>query len=69
MYFYRLLRGNQTYSFPIHLCDEILPSPIFYGTVTPLVVFAIVRRLVVEPYMQQQKAKDLERHRAMHYAQ
>nr|CAG4650026.1 EOG090X03AJ [Sida crystallina] len=65
----KLYRGNQIYHFPIHLCDEVFPSPIFYGTVTPIVVWVIVRRLVVEPYIQQQKAKDIERHRAMHHAQ
>lgn len=65
----RLLRGNQVYNFPIHLCEDVLPSPIFYGTVAPLVAWVLVRRLVVEPYIQQQKAKDIERHRAMHHAQ
>nr|CAG4647760.1 EOG090X03AJ [Moina brachiata]SVE92914.1 EOG090X03AJ [Moina brachiata] len=65
----KLSRGNQAYNFPIHLCEEVLPSPIFYGTVAPLVALIIVRRLIVEPYMQQQKAKDIERHRAMHHSQ
>jgi len=64
-----LTRGNQVYNFPIHLCDEVLPSPIFYGTVPPVVAWVIVRRLIVEPYVQQQKAQDIERHRAMHHAQ
>lgn len=65
----KLTRGNQVYNFPIHLCDEVLPSPIFYGTVAPVVAWVIVRRLIVEPYVQQQKAQDIERHRAMHHAQ
>nr|CAG4648550.1 EOG090X03AJ [Polyphemus pediculus] len=65
----KLTRGNQVYNFPIHLCEEVLPSPIFYGTVTPMVAWVIVRRLIVEPYIQQQKTKDIERHRAMHHAQ
>jgi len=65
----RVSRGNQIYNFPIHLCEEVLPSPIFYGTVTPMVAWIIVRRLIVEPYVQQQKAKDIERHRAMHHSQ
>nr|CAG4650833.1 EOG090X03AJ [Simocephalus serrulatus]SVE94140.1 EOG090X03AJ [Simocephalus serrulatus] len=65
----KLSRGNQIYNFPIHLCDEVLPSPIFYGTVTPMVAWIIVRRLVVEPYIQKQKVKDIERHRAMHHSQ
>nr|CAG4649188.1 EOG090X03AJ [Scapholeberis mucronata]SVE93518.1 EOG090X03AJ [Scapholeberis mucronata] len=65
----KLSRGNQIYNFPIHLCDEVIPSPIFYGTVTPMVAWIIIRRLVVEPYIQQQKVKDIERHRAMHHSQ
>jgi len=65
----KLTRGNQVYNFPIHLCEEVMPSPIFYGTVAPMVAWVIVRRLIVEPYIQQQKAKDIERHRAMHHAQ
>jgi DnaJ family protein C protein 11 len=35
----KLIRASQTYTFPIHLSDEILTQPIFYGTVTPLVVW------------------------------
>nr|CAG4646907.1 EOG090X03AJ [Megafenestra aurita]SVE92290.1 EOG090X03AJ [Megafenestra aurita] len=65
----KLSRGNQMYNFPIHLCEEVLPSPIFYGTVTPMVAWIIVRRLVVEPYIQKQKVKDIERHRAQHHSQ
>nr|CAG4637676.1 EOG090X03AJ [Chydorus sphaericus] len=65
----KLVRGNQIYNFPIHLCEEVLPSPIFYGTVTPIVTWIIVRRVIVEPYIQQQKAKDIERNRAMHHTQ
>nr|SVE70323.1 EOG090X03AJ [Daphnia similis]SVE70947.1 EOG090X03AJ [Daphnia similis]SVE72210.1 EOG090X03AJ [Daphnia similis] len=65
----KLSRGNQIYNFPIHLCHEVLPSPIFYGTVTPMVAWIIIRRVVVEPYMQQQKVKDIERHRAVHHSQ
>nr|CAG4641554.1 EOG090X03AJ [Eurycercus lamellatus] len=65
----KLSRGNQIYNFPIHLCEDVLPSPIFYGTVTPMVAWIIIRRLIVEPYIQQQKAKDIERHRAMHQTQ
>jgi len=34
-----------------------------------MVAWVIVRRLIVEPYVQQQKAKDIERHRAMNQAQ
>ena len=35
---------------PIHLSQEISASMIFYATVTPLAVYYIVNKLVVEPY-------------------
>ena len=34
-----------------------------------MVAWIIVRRLVVEPYIRQQKVRDIERHRAMHHSQ
>lgn len=34
-----------------------------------MVAWIIIRRVIVEPYMQQQKVNDIERHRAMHHSQ
>ncbi|KAK9686110.1 DnaJ domain [Popillia japonica] len=44
----RLTRANQVYSFPIHLCEEILPAPIFYATIVPVVVYVINNRIIEE---------------------
>lgn len=51
----RLARANQTYLFPVHLTDQLLPSAIFYATVGPLLVYMAVHRLIVIPYTQAQK--------------
>ncbi|XP_044751000.1 dnaJ homolog subfamily C member 11 [Coccinella septempunctata] len=59
----RLTRANQVYSFPIHLCEEILPSPIFYATVVPVVLYTIVKKGVVEPFLKEQKASKAEKQR------
>ncbi|XP_022905973.1 dnaJ homolog subfamily C member 11 isoform X2 [Onthophagus taurus] len=59
----RLTRANQVYSFPIHLCEEVLPAPIFYATVVPLVVYVIIKKGFVEPFLKEQHAKQVEKQR------
>ncbi|XP_053171921.1 dnaJ homolog subfamily C member 11 [Scomber japonicus] len=56
----KLARASQTYLFPVHLTDQLLPSAVFYATVGPLLVYLAVHRLVIIPYTQQQKEQDLE---------
>lgn len=57
----RLNRANQTYSFPIHLCEEIMPSAVFYATVVPLVVYVLVKKGIVEPFYKEQQAQMIEK--------
>ncbi|XP_966551.1 dnaJ homolog subfamily C member 11 isoform X2 [Tribolium castaneum] len=57
----RLTRANQVYNFPIHLCEEIMPSPVFYATVVPLIVYVVVKKGFVEPFLKEQKAKKVEK--------
>lgn len=45
----KLIRASQTYTFPIHLSDEILMQPIFYGTLTPLVAWFSLKKLIFDP--------------------
>ncbi|XP_001365733.1 dnaJ homolog subfamily C member 11 isoform X1 [Monodelphis domestica] len=59
----KLNRASQTYFFPIHLTDQLLPSAIFYATVGPLVVYFAMHRLVIKPYLRAQKEKELEKQR------
>ncbi len=44
-------RASQSLMFPIHLSNEIVPSAIFYGTVTPLLAYYVVKKLVIDPYV------------------
>ncbi|KAJ1074510.1 hypothetical protein K5549_001205 [Capra hircus] len=59
----KLNRASQTYFFPVHLTDQLLPSAVFYATVGPLVVYFALHRLVIRPYLRAQKEKELEKQR------
>ncbi|KAM8829352.1 dnaJ homolog subfamily C member 11a isoform X1 [Synchiropus splendidus] len=59
----KLNRASQTYFFPIHLTDNLLPSAVFYATVGPLVFYLAMQRLIIQPYMRAQKEQDLEKQR------
>ncbi|XP_049894193.1 dnaJ homolog subfamily C member 11-like [Epinephelus moara] len=56
----KLARASQTYLFPVHLTDQLLPSAVFYATVGPLLVYMAVHRLIIIPYTQAQKEEELE---------
>uniref|UniRef100_G1T0F3 DnaJ homolog subfamily C member 11 n=1 Tax=Oryctolagus cuniculus TaxID=9986 RepID=G1T0F3_RABIT len=59
----KLNRASQTYFFPIHLTDQLLPSAVFYATVGPLVVYFAMHRLIIKPYLRAQKEKELQKQR------
>uniref|UniRef100_A0AAV2M4S1 DnaJ homolog subfamily C member 11 n=1 Tax=Knipowitschia caucasica TaxID=637954 RepID=A0AAV2M4S1_KNICA len=56
----KLSRASQTFLFPVHLTDQLLPSAVFYATVGPLLFYLAVHRLVIVPVTQAQKEQDLE---------
>ncbi|XP_041702518.1 dnaJ homolog subfamily C member 11-like isoform X1 [Coregonus clupeaformis] len=59
----KLNRASQTYFFPIHLTDQLLPSAVFYATVGPLLFYLAIQRLIIRPYVHLQQEQDLEKHR------
>ncbi|XP_072238627.1 dnaJ homolog subfamily C member 11-like [Leuresthes tenuis] len=56
----KLARASQTYLFPVHLTDQLLPSAVFYATVGPLLMYMVIHRLIIIPYSQAQKEQELE---------
>ncbi|XP_054882956.1 dnaJ homolog subfamily C member 11 [Poeciliopsis prolifica] len=56
----KLARASQTYLFPVHLTDQLLPSAVFYATVGPLLAYVAVHRLIIIPYTKAQKEQELE---------
>ncbi|XP_056398314.1 dnaJ homolog subfamily C member 11 isoform X2 [Hyla sarda] len=59
----KLNRASQTYFFPIHLTDQLLPSAVFYATAGPLIIYVAMHRLIIKPYLKAQKEKELEKQR------
>jgi len=57
----KVTRSSQTYLFPIHLSDELLPQPIFYGTIAPVLLWLAVKKIVIEPYRARLKAEEREK--------
>lgn len=55
----RLARASQTYLFPVHLTDQLLPSAVFYATVGPLLVYMAIHRLIIIPYTRAQKEESV----------
>jgi len=65
----RLQRGSQAYVFPIQLSDQILPPPVFYGTIAPMIIWTIVNKLFLEPYEEEKKRTELLKKRAAYKEQ
>uniref|UniRef100_A0A224XKU7 Putative molecular chaperone dnaj superfamily protein n=1 Tax=Panstrongylus lignarius TaxID=156445 RepID=A0A224XKU7_9HEMI len=57
----RLTRATQNYLFPIQLCDEPLPSPVFYATIAPLLTWAVIKKFVIDPIQDEQKESKKQR--------
>ncbi|XP_047351105.1 dnaJ homolog subfamily C member 11 [Vespa velutina] len=57
----KLNRASQTYAFPIHISEEILPAPVFYATVVPFITWTVVKKFVVDPIIKERKERDKEK--------
>ena len=53
---------SQTYIFPLHLSDEILFQPLFYGTLIPVLTYFAVKKIIVEPWELRKTKAKLEKH-------
>lgn len=40
-----------------------MPAPVFYGTVVPLIVYAVVKKTIVEPFLKEKEQRNLEKQR------
>lgn len=59
----KLHRASQTYGTTVILCEEIMPAPVIYGTVVPLVSWLAIHKLIVQPYLRRQKQQELMKQR------
>ncbi|CAF3668708.1 unnamed protein product [Rotaria sordida] len=46
----KFTRGSQTFTFPLQLSQDILPSAIFYATIAPTLGYFILDRLIIRPF-------------------
>lgn len=53
----KLTRASQSYLLPIHLSDEVMLQPVFYGTVVPLLAWVTVKKLILNPLEEKKKAE------------
>ncbi|XP_034477415.1 dnaJ homolog subfamily C member 11 [Drosophila innubila] len=57
----KIIRSNQSYVFPIHLSDEIVPAAVFYASVTPIIAWFFVKKAIMDPMEADRKNIEVER--------
>lgn len=58
---FKIVRSNQSYIFPIHLSEEIVPAAVFYATVTPVLLWFFVKKSILDPMRLEQKNAEIEK--------
>lgn len=46
---FRFTRGNQTFTIPMPISQEVLPSAVFYATIVPTLAYFVIDRLIIQP--------------------
>nr|XP_049699859.1 dnaJ homolog subfamily C member 11 isoform X2 [Helicoverpa armigera] len=59
--------SSQTIVVPIHLCEEVLPSPVFYATVVPLVSWLVLKKVILDPIARERQERDRQRSMEANY--
>lgn len=57
----KLIRAEQTYLLPVDMCEDILPAPVFYSSILPIVGWIVIKKFIVEPMVRGQAEKDKEK--------
>lgn len=57
----KVIRGNQTYVFPIHLAEDIVPAAVFYATVTPVLTYFVIKKVIIDPMNEDKRRSDVEK--------
>lgn len=59
----KVIRSSQTFIFPIHISEEIIPAAVFYATATPILVWFVVKKVIIDPMNADQKRREVEKAR------
>ncbi|CAF0729051.1 unnamed protein product [Didymodactylos carnosus] len=51
-------RGSQSFTFPLQLSQEIIPSSVFYATVLPVIAYLALDRLIIRPFSKSQQERE-----------
>lgn len=57
----KITRSSQSYVFPIHLSEDIMPAAIFYGTVTPVCAWFLLKKLVIDPMNEERRNNEIRK--------
>lgn len=57
----RVIRSSQSFIFPIHLSEEIVPAAVFYASITPLLVWFVIKKTIVEPMNAEHRQRKLDK--------
>lgn len=61
----KLNRASQSYTFSVHLSDELLPAPVFYATVVPIITWAVVKKIIIDPVVKERQEREKEKQKEM----
>ncbi|XP_053624260.1 dnaJ homolog subfamily C member 11 [Plodia interpunctella] len=59
--------SSQTIVVPIHLCEEVMPSPVFYATVVPMVSWLVLKKLILDPIARERQERERQRSMEANY--
>ncbi|XP_026759365.2 dnaJ homolog subfamily C member 11 [Galleria mellonella] len=59
--------STQTIVVPIHLCEEVMPSPVFYATVVPIVSWLVLKKLILDPITRERQERERQRSMEANY--
>ncbi|VVC94340.1 unnamed protein product [Leptidea sinapis] len=53
--------ASQTVVVPIHLCEEVIPAPVFYASIVPIVSWLVLKKLYLDPVARERRDRDRQR--------
>ncbi|UJR26249.1 hypothetical protein I4U23_007589 [Adineta vaga] len=58
----KFIRGSQTFTFPLQISNEIIPSAVFYATTAPVLAYFIFDRLIIRPFTRSEREREQKKH-------
>ncbi|CAG9558842.1 unnamed protein product [Danaus chrysippus] len=53
--------SSQSVVLPIHLCEEVMPSPVFYATAVPIISWLLLKKLLLDPIARDKRERERQR--------